>query len=97
MIEYRCGDGVVLGADVNEDLPVIGKIVKLYAIENKILLQVLNFRSEYEPHYRAYMLHQIPEATTQHVSHVELFMPALVHIRSTSALSKKFCILPYVL
>ena len=97
MIKYRCGDRVGLGADMNEDLPVIGKIVKLYAIENKILLQVVKFRSEYEPHYRAYMLHQIPEATTQHVSHVELLMPAPVHIRSTSALSNKFCILPYVL
>jgi len=22
MIEYRCGDGVVIGADINEDLPI---------------------------------------------------------------------------
>ena len=57
MIEYRCGDGVVLGADMNEDHPVIGKFVKLYAIKNKILIQVMKFRSEYEPHYRAYMFH----------------------------------------
>ena len=34
MIEYRCGDGVVLGADVNKDLPVIGKIIRLYAIDD---------------------------------------------------------------
>jgi len=101
MIEYKCGEGVVLCADVNKDLPVIGKIIKLYAIDDKVLLQVLKFQTEYEPHYRAYILHQIFAATPQYVSHLELLMPTPVHIyRSTAALrigSKKFCILPYAL
>jgi len=38
MIEYRCGDGAVLGADINEDLPIVGKILKLYTMDDKIFM-----------------------------------------------------------
>ena len=100
MIEYRLGDGIIIGVDSDKDLPYIGEILKLYVINNNdIYFEVRPFHSKYDPHYRVYTLDQ-SSADTLYVHHLELFMQIPVHIRALVSFDnghRKLFILPHAL
>jgi len=94
-IQYKLNAGVII--DVKHDLPIIGQIEAIYVVDNnKILLKVNQYWTNYEPHYRAYTLRTEVQKSTRLLLTMELFVPIVVHIRKTKTLKHHF-ILPYEL
>ena len=93
--EYRIGDGIIIRVDSENDLPVIGKILKLYVVNGEICFEVRMFSSQYEPHYRVYTFNQAV-ANDIHVYHSEILMQVPVHIHSLVTFGhKKLFIVPH--
>lgn len=95
--EYRISSGVIL--DVKDDLPVVGVIQDIYVVNgNKVILQVEEYSTSFNPHYRAYVLDNDP-LSSKTVCHSDLFIQTLVHIHTSCIyeLSPCFVILPYAL
>ena len=44
--EYRLGNGIIIRVDNDNDLPVIGKILKLYVINDEICFEVRMFNTQ---------------------------------------------------
>lgn len=94
--EYKHGVGIMLGVD-DDDLPQIGCIQDVYVIDNdKVLFSVKKFSTTYEPHFRAYVLHE--EDVTAFLYLTDVFVRTPVYIRTSRSVgSNKFVILPHAL
>ena len=97
--EYRPGNGIIIRVDNDNNLPVIGKILKLYVINDEICFEVRMFNTHYEPYYRVYTFNdQAATSDIHYVYHSELLMQVPVYVRSSATFGshKRLFILPYV-
>ena len=85
--------------DVEHDLPVVGRIKDIHVINgNKILFHVKSFYTNFEPHFRAYLLQDDTDVLEKVVYLSDLFLQNPVHIRISQAVgSHYFILLPYAL
>ena len=93
--EYKVSAGVIL--NVVQDLPTVGIIQDIYIVNgDKVALNVDEFSTSYEPHYRAYILESSTPSTI--VWHSNLFIHTTVSIHKCHVpdLSYVF-VLPYAL
>ena len=96
-VEYKYCVGVILGVD-EDDLPLVGCVNYIYVVnDDNVVLSVSKFSTKYEPHYRAYVLHELEDGPTLvHLTH--LFLNTPVHIRTSQVLgTRKFIVLPHAL
>lgn len=85
--------GVII--DVKDDLPIIGQIEAIYLVDGSIvILDVQQFLTFYEQHYRAYVLQD--EGDNVIIPLNKLFVHSPVHIRRSMTLHN-FVIIPHAL
>ena len=93
---YKPNAAVIVG--IEDDLPLVGQIQEIYYIDGttKVLFNVRQFHTYYEPHYRAYTLHNDTATCTKFVFYEQLFIHTPIHIRKSEALYT-YVILPHAL
>ena len=90
-VEYRIGDGIVSSNE--NDVYRVGQILNIYIIDGiKIYFHTKQFVTQYNSHYRAYLLE--PSHEDKFVLHENLLLTTPLHIR-TSAFLPCFVILPH--
>ena len=92
---YKPNAAVIV--DIKDDLPLVGQIQDIYCIDGtKVLFNVRQFHTYYEPHYCAYTLQNDTAICTKFVFHEQLFIYMPIHIRKSEALCT-YVILPHAL
>ena len=96
--EYKRDAGIIY--TVEHDLPLVGKIQDIYIIDgsSKVLFNVKPYLTYYQPHFRAYLLHERTDVQFMFLYLSNLFMDTPVHIRRSQVLgTETFILLPYAL
>ena len=92
--EYKNEAAVVYSVNKSDGLPKVAKIISIYLINSStVVFKSDCFSTQYDPHYRAYILD--PLHVTKYIYHSTLPLHLPLHIRSSSALSVKNVIMPY--
>ena len=79
--EYKIDTGIIVV--VEHDLPVVGRIKDIHVINgNKILFHVKSICTNFEPHFRTYLLQNDTDVLEKVVYLSDLFLQTPVHIRS---------------
>ena len=96
-IEYRSHDGIILSS--KDDVAQVGEILDIFVLDGiKILFQIKPYMTNYNSHYRVYLLKEITDAFEKFVLLHEILVANPVHIRTSSFFSpQKFVIFPYYL
>jgi len=97
-MECRQTDGRLL-TDVRHDLPVIGQIQELYLVDGTNVTFLLKvYKTTYELHYCAYVLHITYEEKTLQLSSIFIEVPVKSTIcRATCFYYFTFCIVHFVI
>ena len=80
--EYKINAGVIYG--VEHDLPLVGKIEDIHIVDgNKVLFHLKPYVTSYEPHFRAYILHENTAIHEKVLYLLSLFLEIPVQIRTS--------------
>ena len=91
--EYKKGAGVVYSVN-EDDLPAITKISSIFVINsNVVILKGECFSTQYNPHFRAYLLRPLNVIKYHFCDNLMCYTP--LYIRSSRALPYDHVVLPY--
>ena len=95
--EFKLDVGVIY--DVENDLPVVGKVKDIYIIDGcKVLFSIKPYLTHYQPHFRVYLLSERTDVQEKFLYLSNLFIDTPVHIRQSQVLeTHRFILLPYAL